>query len=134
MDIIEAIVGGERDPEKLAKLRNYRIRVDEATIARSLQGHWRQEHIFELTQALELYRVYQSKIAECDQEIANQLGRFEDRSDGVVLASDRKRRQKNAPQFDARNHLYRMTGVDLTQIDGVDAYTALKVVSEIGTT
>ena len=133
MDIIEAIVGGERDPEKLAKLRNYRIRVDEATIAGSLQGHWRQEHIFELTQALELYRVYQGKIAECDLEIENQLGHFEDRSDGVVLVGDRKRRQKNAPQFDARNHLYRMTGVDLTQIDGVDAYTALKVVSEIGT-
>ena len=133
MDIIEAIVGGERDPDKLAKLRNYRIRVDEATIARSLQGHWRQEHIFELTQALELYRVYQGKIAECDLEIENQLGRFEDRSDGVALDSDRKRHQKNAPQFDVRNHLYRMTGVDLTQIDGVDGFTALKVVSEVGT-
>ena len=57
MDIIEAIVHGERDPHELAKLRNYWIRADEATIARSLQGHWRQEHIFELTQALELYRV-----------------------------------------------------------------------------
>ena len=133
MDIIEAIVHGERDPHELAKLRNYRIRADEATIARSLQGHWRQGHIFELTQALELYRVYQGKIAECDLEIENQLGRFEDRSDGVALASDRKRRQKNAPQFDVRNHLYRMTGVDLTQIDGVDGFTALKVVSEVGT-
>ena len=133
MDIIKAIVGGERDPDKLAKLRNYRIRVDEGTIARSLQGHWRQEHIFELTQALELYRVYQGKIAECDLEIESQLGRFEDRSDGVVLDSDRKHRQKNAPQFDVRNHLYRMTGVDLTQIDGVDGFTALKVISEVGT-
>ena len=69
MDIIEAIVGGERDPRKLAQLRNYRIKADEATIAKSLQGHWREEHIFELTQALELYRVYQDKIAECDREI-----------------------------------------------------------------
>ena len=63
MDIIEAIVGGERDPRQLAQLRNYRIKADEATIAKSLQGHWREEHIFELTQALELYRVYQAKIA-----------------------------------------------------------------------
>ena len=133
MDIIEAIVAGERDPHKLAKLRNYRIKADEETIAGSLQGHWRQEHIFELTQALELYRVYQGKIAECDLEIEYQLGRFEDLSDGAALASDRKRRQKNAPQFDVRNHLYRMTGVDLTQIDGVDGFTALKVVSEVGT-
>ena len=62
MDIIEAIVGGERDPRKLAQLRNYRIKADEATIAKSLQGHWREEHIFELTQALELYRVYLSRV------------------------------------------------------------------------
>ena len=58
MDIIEAIVGGQRDPRRLAQLRDPRIKADEATIAKSLQGHWREEHIFELTQALELYRVY----------------------------------------------------------------------------
>ena len=66
MAIIEAIVSGERDPRQLAKLRDHRIRADEATIARSLQGHWLEEHIFELTQALELYRFYHQKIAECD--------------------------------------------------------------------
>ena len=134
MDIIEAIVGGERDPRKLAQLRNYRIKADEATIAKSLQGHWREEHIFELTQALELYRVYQDKIAECDREIEAQLERFEDRSDGEPPAPNGKKpHQGNAPRFDVRTHLYQMTGVDLTRIDGVDAYTALKVVSEIGT-
>ena len=69
LDIIEAIVGGERDPRKLARLRDPRIKADEATIAKSLQGHWREEHILELTQALELYRFYQDKIAECDREI-----------------------------------------------------------------
>ena len=79
-DIIEAIVGGERNPRKLARLRDPRTRADEKTIARSLRGHWRQEHIFELTQALELYRFYQGKIAECDLEIEAQLERFEDRS------------------------------------------------------
>ena len=83
MDIIEAIVGGERNPRRLARLRDPRTKADEKTIAKSLQGHWRQEHIFELSQALELYRVYQSKIAECDREIEAQLERFEDRSDGV---------------------------------------------------
>ena len=79
MAIIEAIVGGERDPLKLARLRHPRTRADEETIARSLQGHWRDEHIFELTQALELYRVYQGKIAECDLVIEAQLEGFEDR-------------------------------------------------------
>ena len=134
MAIIEAIVSGERDPRQLAKLRDHRIRADEATIAKSLRGHWREEHIFELTQALELYRVYQAKIAECDREIEAQLERFEDRSDGEPPAPNGKTpHQGNAPRFDVRTHLYQMTGVDLTRIDGVDAYTALKVISEIGT-
>ena len=133
MDIIEAIVVGERDPRKLARLRDRRIKADEATIARSLQGHWREEHIFELTQALELYRVYRSKIAECDREIEAQLERFEDRSDGESPASNgKKRNQGNAPRFDVQGQLYRMTGVDLTRIDGVDGFTALKVTSEVG--
>ncbi len=134
MDIMEAIAGGERNPRKLARLRDPRIKADEATIAKSLQGHWREEHIFELTQALELYRFYQDKIAECDREIEAQLERFEDSSDGEPPAPNgKKRNQKNAPRFDVQGQLYRMTGVDLTRIDGVDAYTALKVISEIGT-
>ena len=133
MDIIEAIVRGERNPRRLARLRDPRTKADEKTIAKSLQGHWRQEHVFELTQALELYRFYQGKIAECDREIEAQLERFEDRSDGEPPAPNgKKRNQKNAPRFDVQGQLYRMTGVDLTRIDGVDAYTALKVISEIG--
>ena len=134
MDIIEAIVQGERSPRRLARLRDHRIKADEATIAKSLQGHWREEHIFELTQALELYRAYQGKIAECDREIEAQLERFEDRSDGEPPAPNgKKRNQKNAPRFDVQGQLYRMTGVDLTRIDDVDGFTALKVISEIGT-
>ena len=134
MDIIEAIVRGERSPRRLAQLRDPRIKSDEATIAKSLRGHWRDEHIFELTQALELYRFYQDKIAQCDREIEAQLERFEDRSDGEPPAPNgKKRNQKNAPRFDVQGQLYRMTGVDLTRIDGVDGFTALKVISEVGT-
>ena len=133
MDIIEAIVRGERSPRRLAQLRDPRIKSDEKTIAKSLRGHWREEHIFELSQALALYRMYQDKIAECDREIEAQLERFEDRSDGEPPAPNgKKRNQKNAPRFDVQGQLYRMTGVDLTRIDGVDGFTALKVVSEVG--
>ena len=135
MAIIEAIVGGERDPERLAGFRDPRIRADQETVARSLQGHWREEHIFELTQALELYRVYQAKIAECDREIETQMKRFADHSGGGTPAEQprRNRIQGNAPRFDVRSHLFRMTGVDLTRINGVDAYTALNVIGEVGT-
>ena len=130
MDIIAAIVSGERDPRKLAQFRRPGMKSDEETIARSLQGHWREERIFELTQALELYRFYHDKIAECDREIEAQLERFEDLSDSGSPAGRGRRSQGNAPRFDIRTHLYRMTGVDLTRIGG---FTALKVVSEIGT-
>ena len=134
LDIIEAVVRGERSPRRLAQLRDPRTKADEKTIARSLRGHWRPEHIFELTQALELYRTYQDKIAQCDREIEAQLEGFEDRSDGEPPAPNgKKRNQKNAPGFDVQGQLYRMTGVDLTRIDGVDGFTALKVVSEVGT-
>ena len=134
MKIIEAIVSGERNPIALAQFRHPTVKADENEIVESLRGHWREEHIFELTQALELYRTYQCKINECDKEIELQLDRFEDRSDGDVLTGRRgaNPRQGNAPKFDVRTYLYRMTGVDLTAIDGVEAYTALKVVSEIG--
>ena len=131
--IIQAIVDGERSPRQLARLRDHRIRADEATVARPLQGHWLEEHIFELTQALELYRVYQAKIDECDREVEAQLQCLEDQSDGSPpTGNGRRRSQGNAPSFDIRTHLYRMTGVDLTTIDGIDGFTALKVVSEIG--
>ena len=133
MGIIEAIVDGERDPRKLARLRDPRIKADEATIARSLQGHWREEHIFELTQALELYRAYQGKIAECDREIEAQLERFEDRSDGAPPAPNgKKRNQGNAPRFDVQSHLYRIGGgPDPDRRRG--RLHSLKVISEIGT-
>ena len=78
---------------------------------KSLQGHWQEEHIFELTHALELYRFYQGKIAECDGEIEAQLERFEDRSDGGSPGDNgRRQRQGNAPRCDVQTHLYRMTG------------------------
>ena len=118
MDIIEAIVRGERDPRKLARLRDHRIKDDEKTMARSLQDHWRKTYIFELTQALELYRFYQDKIGECDREIEAQPERFDDRSDGQSPAPNgKKRNQKNAPRFDVQSLLYRMTGVDLTRTE-----------------
>lgn len=135
MEIIVAIVRGERDPRKLAQLRDPRTKANEETIAKSLQGHWREEHIFELSQALELYRVYHAKIDECDRRIEDQLETFEDLSDGGLLTTKpgSRRSRGNAPRFDVRTHLYRMTGVDLTEIDGVDGYTALRVLSEVGT-
>ena len=134
MDIIRAIIAGERDPHKLAELRNYRVKASNETIAKALQGHWQDEHLFELSQAVELYDTYQEKIGECDQRIEAHLNTFEDLSDGMDVQRDPKKRtrQHNAPSFDVQTQMYRMTGVDLTKIDGIDGYTVLKLISEIG--
>jgi transposase len=134
MRILRSILEGERDPYKLASLRDPRCKHDEATIALALEGHWRQEHLFALRQAVELFDFYRHQIATCDGEIESYLQTFQDRSGGRSLGQPtrRRNRQKNQPAFDVRSHLFRITGVDLTAIEGIDAQTALKLVGEIG--
>ena len=83
MAIIRAILAGERDPQRLAQLRDERCKNNGATIALALQGNWREEHLFALRQGLELYEVYLQKLTELDQRIEAYLETFEDRSDGA---------------------------------------------------
>ena len=137
MRIIRAIVAGEHNPKVLARHRDGRCKHTKQTIAKSLQGNYREEHLFALGQALELLDYYQHKIADCDERIEKQLSTFKAQVDLDThpLAPHpkaTKRAQGNAPRFDLRTHLYRISGVDLSAIDGIDAYTALKVISEIG--
>src|SRR5262245_43919335 len=135
MAILKAILGGERDPHKLAQFRTRHCKHDAGEIARALQGNWRAEHLFALQQAVELYEFYHHQIAECDRQIEAHLQTFTDRSAGKVLAHRRRQRKRgaNEPRFDARQPLFRVTGVDLTTIEGIDESTALVLVSEIGT-
>jgi transposase len=135
MAIIRAIVGGQRDPITLAKLRDDRCGHTEAEIARALYGNWRAEHLFALKQAVELYDFYHKQITACDRHIDKQLKEFEDKSDGQPVPPKARRRRQgdNRPAFDVRGALYRMTGVDLTVIEGIEESTALVVLSEIGT-
>jgi len=132
MRIIRAILAGERDPKKLAQLRNSRCKNDVKTIAKALYGNWRQDHLFSLQQAVELFDFYQNQIAACDLKIEEHLADFEDRSNGAPLGKSHRTTGRNKLSFDARTHLFRMTGVDLTKVDGLDSLTALKVISEIG--
>lgn len=133
MGIIRAIINGERNPEKLSQLRNPRCQNDAATIAKSLHGNYRDEHLFALKQAVELYDFYQQKVDACDRQIELHLTTFDDRTDSHHLnKASHSNRGKNKPRFDARSHLYRITGVDLTAVDGIDSLSALKLISEIG--
>ncbi|NIS59245.1 MAG: IS110 family transposase, partial [Proteobacteria bacterium] len=135
--IIEAILNGERDPTKLAQLRDHRTRSDEETIAKSLEGDWREEHLFTLRQEFELYQIYREKITECDRKIEAYLGTFESKVDPdqkplPKFKHGRKKRQGNQPEVDLRTPLYRMTGVDFTALDGFDVLTVQTIISEIG--
>ncbi len=125
MLIIKAILAGERDPLILAGLRDQRCKNSEETIARSLRGNYRPEHLFSLKQAVDLYDFYQSQITECDQEILAQLATFD-------AASESDRGPDSKPPASLEQALKRMIGVDLTKIDGIDTNSALKIIAEIG--
>jgi transposase len=133
MLIITAILDGQRDPARLAALRHPGCKNDEATIARALEGTWREEHLFELRQALELYRFYQMKVTECDRQIEQALARLPDRSAGAKPQRKRQRGPKpNNLRFDGTHPVFRALGVDLTAIEGIEVPTALVILGEIG--
>jgi hypothetical protein len=137
MRIIRAILAGERDTIKLAQMRDPRIKSSEEQIAKALEGDYRQEHLFALRQAVELYDIYHQKIEDCDQQIEQYLTQLDSKIDlqTYPLPESTKRNKKpkgNAPHFDLRTHLYRISGVDFTQIDGLDAPSVHTILSEVG--
>ena len=129
--ILRAIVTGERDGMALARLKNSRIHASEDEIAKSLQGNWRDEHLFALKQALDAFDFCGRQLAECDAQIEAQLQTLQS-CEGEPPKGKKRGRARNAPRFDLRTQLYQMCGVDLTRIDGIDVTTALVVVSEVG--
>jgi len=132
MKIIRAILEGEQDPIILAKYRDGRCKKDEKIIAASLEGHYREEHLFSLKQSVELYDIYQTKITDCDKAIQAQLDKMDNKGDKKDLPQPTKSKSKNTPKFDVRGDLYQMTGVDLTRIDGLNESSILKILSETG--
>jgi transposase len=137
--ILDAIVAGERDPSKLAQLRDPRIKASEETLRKSLEGNWRAEHVWALKQRLSLYRSYRAQIEECDQEIERLAAAFEPRvdPDDRPLPEDRKKKQRRrkkksgTPSFDMRTEAYKLFGVDLTQIPGLMTLVFM-LFSEVG--
>ena len=130
------IVGGERDPRKLAELSHPRIQARRGQIAESLEGNWRQELIFVLQQEIEMYDTYQRRISECDQQLQKHLAAFADTvpppAKEELPPKKKGKRNKNNPHFHLADELQRITGVDLTRIDGVDVMVAQTLVSEVG--
>ncbi len=135
--ILKAILDGERNPRELAAYRDCRIEARQEEIAQALEGNWQEDQLFLLRQEQAGYEFCQKQIMECDQQLAQYLAQLEDRTQGATLPQEtrkarRNNRKKRNPQFNLREELFRMTGTDLTQIDGIDVMAAMTVISEVG--
>ena len=135
--ILTALLAGERDPVTLARLANPRIQASAETLARSLRGDWRGEHLFVLAQAHATWEHHQTHLTAVDQEIARLLAAFDARVDLKEKPlpprqTSHRKPQRNEPQFPARTELYRTLGVDLTQVPGLETGTALVILGELG--
>ena len=139
LTIIRAIVAGERDPQKLAALRDRNCKKSAEEIGKALTGTWRTEQLFIIKQSLELYDFYTQQVEACDAEIDRMytLTRPDWEAGNVSPLSVRKRNShsKNAPQSTAaiRQHLKRISGVDLSVVDGFGVSLAQTVIMEVGT-
>jgi len=134
--IIRTMVAGERDPRKLAELSDPRIQASREEVAKSLEGNWRPELLFVLRQEVEMYDTYQQRIAECDEQLQKHLASFVDTIPCQSSQAEPERKKtkpaKNAPRFELGRELQRITGVDLTRIDGIDVMVAQTLISEVG--
>ena len=132
--IIEAILQGERDPKKLASLRDPSCKKTEAEYAKALEGTWRPEHLFALKQAFALYQFHHRQITECDQRLEEEMARLPNRAADKPFQSRPRRcgRKNNDVRFDATESLFKAVGVDLTLIDGIEINTAMVILAEIG--
>jgi transposase len=134
MKILKAIIAGERNPQVLASHRDPHCRNSVETIAKSLVGNYREEHLFALQQAVELYETYQSKISDCEAAIARHLLTQSSCTDQLPPPSGKRTQAKNIMRggVDVRTQLFKLTGVDLFSISGLGADTLLTLVGEVG--
>lgn len=137
MRITEAILSGERDPKALARLKDGRIKASEEVIIKSLEGYWKEEHLFELKQCYDLYQFIKKQITECEEEIQKRLEHLIAYANNGVIpelkVTKRKVSNKGKFSFDLSSMLLSLLGIDVTQVFGISEVTALKIICESGT-
>lgn len=138
MQILRAIVEGKTDPKYLASFRDPHCKKSQQEIKLSLEGNYRREYIFQLKQMLNLFDYYASLITELDRETETMYKQLPSLIDPhkhplKPLKRGSNRKMKNSPEHDLRTQLYRVTGVDLTQIDGLNSSTVQDIITDIGT-
>ncbi len=133
LNIIRAIISGERNPQKLAQLADRRIKSSPQELEASLTGNYSESMVFILHQELSLYEFYQQQIALLEEEIEKCVAQFPSVTESAPPVTKKKaRRPRDSNPFDLRSHLYRITGVDFTTIDGLDVVTVETIISEVG--
>lgn len=134
--IINAILQGERDAEKLWNLCSEFIdNKKKADVIQSLAGNYRPEYLFGIKQALEMWENYQKMQIECDKEIQRILCLLTQNIQAPDKINKPKPIKKNVPEIDDFHLLMtKLTfGKDTTAIPGINDYSALKIIAEIGT-
>ena len=136
--IIRAIVAGERDPLKLAALREAACKSSQDEIAKALTGTWKAEYVFVLKQSVELFDFYTQQIAACDAEVERHYAALKPRWDAPerlpqLPRAKRDSHSKNEPAFNARQEVFRVSGVDVGAVDGLSGSLAQTILAEIGT-
>lgn len=142
--IVEAIISGERNAENFIPLIDQRIKTDKAIIVKSLQGTWKEEHLFTLKESYRFYQFYLQEIAACDSAIENQLIQYEAFRQEVNIdlpekeeqepSNDKAKKQnKNSPKFNVAHYLKRIHKIDVLAIYGLSDISALEILAETGT-
>ncbi len=135
MRILRAIAQGQRDPQTLAAMRDPSCKKSREEIAKALEGTWDTAHLFELKQLLKAWDFYQNQLHVCDREYAKAAGPMPDKTQGRPLPESQKAapKSRNRPtEFDADALIFQLTGVRVTEVDGLGASTVLTVLSETG--
>lgn len=136
MAIINAIINGNHDPKELAMLAEDNCKASKEDIAKSLEGSWSEEHLFELTQAFELYNFIQKQIAQCDKQIEMHLVRYraeiDSTSDDDIPRCKKKIGKKNAVDFDVEKYAFEIWKINAMAIPGMSAISLLQLIGELG--
>lgn len=144
MAIIRAIVEGERDPAKLASLRNKFCKKSEAEFIKALTGNFQEPHLFALKQNLEIYDFHATQMQQCDAMISTELKKWETLTEKSLPSREKDKRkhhakystarkpEKNEFHFDMRALLHSKTGLDLTAIPSLGELTVATIISELG--
>lgn len=137
--IIQAIIAGEREPENFLPFIDHRVKADKQAILKSLEGNWRNEHLFLLQQSYQSHLFVEEQILRCEKEIEQTLQTFTaSLDDGLweqqpTLPQKAKSKYKNTPEFNTRAYLQKIHGVDVISIFGISDIAALEILSETGT-